>query len=296
MNNREIVDNIRKLWLLQLIVDSGSFREAAIRAKVTQSALSQTVSQLETLTGSVLLRRDRGSVEPTLQCQELLVRVQPVLNAVEQVAHSEHEGAPNTLLNLGAYESFSYRFIPELIRRLQLKSPAIRLKLRVAKSGVLATLVRKGDLSLAVIRELDDMPRLDVIEISNDRIGFWASPTHPVVGLGWDGIPKFEIGTLSPDTDGHPRYHTRLLEAAKLKKMPTFVCDSFESLRAAAQKGVLIAVLPESLASSDGPPLVEIRSPHSKLLGNHKIVLISRPGGDLREKEFITSELKDVVT
>jgi DNA-binding transcriptional LysR family regulator len=294
LNDRDLVDNIRKLWLLGLISDCGSFREAAARAKVTQSALSQTISQLEALTGRVLLRRERGHVEATDHGKELLRRVEPVLAAIARIGQDERELPPIAWMSLGAFESFATAYAPELITRLQLKCPGIRLTMRVARSGALATMVRKGDLCMAVVRELDEMGRLDVMPLATDRLGFWAAAAHPASQLGWDALAECEIGALSPDSDGHPRHYARLVDAAGIKRPPMFVSDSLEALKAAAQQAALVAILPERLAAGSG--LAEIRPPAGgEGLGTHRLCLISRPGCDQRENELLAAEIRETI-
>ena len=59
------VDQIKKLWVLDLIIQSGSLRKAALQAKVSPSAVSQTLSSLERSIGRPLLVRSKGGVTPT---------------------------------------------------------------------------------------------------------------------------------------------------------------------------------------------------------------------------------------
>jgi DNA-binding transcriptional LysR family regulator len=294
VQDHDIVNNIRKLWLLRLVVEAGSFREAASRARVTQSALSQTVAHLETLTGRVLIERQKGHVQLTAHGRELLVRVRPVLDAIDDVSRESSASPAMAWLGFGAYESFAVEFVPELVTRLQVKCPGLRLNLRVSRSGALATLVRRGELCMAVIRELDELGRLDVFEVATDRLGFWAAPQHPAVDQGWAALQEHEIGTLTADADGHPRHLKRLLDAAHLTRRPMFVSDSYMSLLAAAKCGALVSLLPEQLVVASGAPLVEVRPPDPGL-GVHRILLVSRPGCDPRENEFLAAELRDVM-
>jgi DNA-binding transcriptional LysR family regulator len=296
MLDHDIVNNIRKFWLLKTIIEAGSFREAAALARVTQSALSQTVSHLEGLTGRVLLERQKGRVLPTVHGRELLTRVRPILDAIDDVSRASQGSPPMTWLGFGAYDSFAVEFVPELVTRLQVKCPGLRLSLRVSRSGALATLVRKGELCMAVIRELDELGRLDVFEIATDRLGFWAAPSHPAVDQGWAGLPEHEIGTIAADADGHPRYLKRLVDAAALTRRPMFVSDSFASLLAAATCGALVSVLPERMVQASGARLVEIVPPDgATALGAHRVLLISRQGCDPRENEFLAAELREVM-
>ncbi|MGL1664064.1 LysR family transcriptional regulator, partial [Vibrio parahaemolyticus] len=47
MKNDLNVDQIKKLWILDLIIQTGSFKGAAARARISPSAISQSLSALE---------------------------------------------------------------------------------------------------------------------------------------------------------------------------------------------------------------------------------------------------------
>src|SRR5256885_1871058 len=85
-NLPELINQLRKLWVLDLVVSSGSFQEAATHAKITRSAVSQTISQLEKYFARNLLVRGHGSVTPTSHCEELLKKARPLLSSLESLA------------------------------------------------------------------------------------------------------------------------------------------------------------------------------------------------------------------
>lgn len=58
MKNELNVDQIKKLWILDLIIQAGSLKSAAQMAKVTPSAVSQALSSLEKNVGKPLVIRD----------------------------------------------------------------------------------------------------------------------------------------------------------------------------------------------------------------------------------------------
>src|SRR5258708_2656717 len=75
------VDQIKKLWVLDLIIQSGSLRKAALQAKVSPSAISQTLSALERSFGKPLLVRNKGEVTPTQDALSILNVVRPAFDA-----------------------------------------------------------------------------------------------------------------------------------------------------------------------------------------------------------------------
>lgn len=72
-------ENLRDLNAFVAVAAEGSFTRAAARLGVSQSALSQTVRNLEERLGIRLLNRTTRSVSPTEAGDRLLAQVTPAL-------------------------------------------------------------------------------------------------------------------------------------------------------------------------------------------------------------------------
>ena len=76
------------------------------------------------------------------------------------------------------------------------------------------------------------------------------------------------------------------LEVAK----PLILCESFETLRAAAAAGSIVSVLPNRVAKRNDE-LVEILPPRKmKETGEHKLIVVSQLSCDREETDFIAEE------
>jgi len=146
------VDQIKKLWVLDLIIQSGSLKKAALQAKVSPSAISQSLSSLEQSIGKPLLVRDRGSMLPTPDAMSILEVVRPAFAAFERLRDLQQTPAPQmSWLNFGTYESIAIDVLPGLILSLRERMPNLKLGLRVSRTANLLTMVRKGELCSALI-------------------------------------------------------------------------------------------------------------------------------------------------
>lgn len=285
------VDQIKKLWILDLVIQKGSLRKASLHAKVSPSAISQTLSSLEQAFGKPLLIRDRGIVIPTQDALEILEIVRPAFDAFERLRF--YTGAPvpkMSWLNFGTYESIAMDLLPGLIHSLREKLPDLRLGLRISRTSHLLTMVRKGELCSALIAEVDDLHRFYVKDVTEDRLGLYVSKLHPISSHGWSAIQKFGFGSLAPGRDGLPRYFTKYVRQYELTK-PTILSDSFETLRAAASAGSIVAVLPNRVAKRLDD-LIEISPKRSngkeaKESGRHRIYVVSQTNCDRSEADFI---------
>ncbi len=292
------VDQIKKLWVLDLVIQLGSLKKAASAAKVSPSAISQTLTSLENSLGKPLLVREKGSVTATQDALYILQIVRPAFAAFERLKQNNGSPAPKiSWINLGTYESIAIDILPGLIYSIKQKLPNIKLGLRISRTANLLSMLRKGELCAALITEVDNLEKFYVRQVGSDRLGIYISNRHPIKGYGWSGIEKFGLGSLAPGKDGLPRYFTKFMRQFDSMK-PIILSDSFETLRATAAAGAIAAVLPERVAQRQND-LIEI-FPIGKPInsrrekGQHKICVVSTLSCDRVETNFIASEISQL--
>lgn len=285
--NPEQFDQLKKLWILKLVVESGNFQKAATLAKVTRSAISQTVSHLEKEYGKVLFIRERAGVKPSAYCLALLEKVQPVFaSLLELEVYDKREIPRMSWLDIGAYESLAIQIMPRLLKRLEMECPGIRVTVKVNRSAKLATMVRKGELCMAIVIENDLNRGLTTIPLAQDRLGVFASPQVKQP----DRLP---LGSIAPGPDGVPTYYSKFIKSLNNKKV-SFSSESMEALLAASAEGSIAAILPFRVAQRAKNELVEItpKDCRDKKLGTHWICLISQKNCDPSENAFLEAEIK----
>ncbi len=283
------VDQIKKLWILQLVIEEGSFKKASLRAKITPSAVSQTVAALERVFGRPLLVRERNGVVPTSEAMMVLEIVRPAFTAFERLRTFSDVPLPKVAwINFGTYESIAVDVLPGLVKALKVKLPNVRLSLRISRTANLLTMVRKGELCSALITEVENLDRFYVKDVAEDRLGFFVGRHHPILNLGWNSLVNYGYGSLAAGKDGLPRYFSRFLKGAGGLK-PILLSDSFEALRAAGVAGVVPVVLPARVASRNSD-LVEITPPQLVAAGKHRLLIVSQASCDREEIEFVANE------
>ena len=290
------VDQIKKLWVLDLVIQQGSLKKASLHAKVSASAVSQTISSLEKSFGKPLLIRDRGSIEPTSDAIALLEIIRPAFQAFERLRDLNREPVPKiSWMNFGTYESIAIDLLPGLINSLRQKLPNLRLELRISRTPNLLTMVRKGELGSALITEVDELGRFYVKDVTEDRLGLYISRRLSIVDDGWPAIRTLGFGSLAPGKSGLPRYFTKFIKQYDLAK-PAILSDSFETLRAACSAGAIVAILPNRVARRMDDLTELLPKPHSgkiaKETGRHKIYVVSQINCDRVEADFVAVEAK----
>ena len=288
-------EEAKRIWVLKVIVEAGSLKQAAATLKVTPSAISQSLRALEESLGKVLLVRNRGLVEATPEAIAILEKVSPAFAAFEKVFEKENKPMQIGSLSFGTYESLAIDVIPHLLAHLRLKIPKIRLKMTTARTAQLLTQVRKGELCMALIPETDDLDRLYTIDVATDTLGFFAAKELVAQNPGWNLVDKIGLGMISSGQNGFPLYYSRFLRAAKLSSNPVLSSDSIEVIRGSAEAGGVVALLPRSQAEKSKGLLVEIKPPQGVSdNGEHRIVLVSPANCDREESDFLADELRAI--
>jgi DNA-binding transcriptional LysR family regulator len=284
------VDQIKKLWILQLIVEEASFKKAAARAHVTPSAVSQTLTALEQAYGRPLIIRERGVVEPTADALAVLEIVKPAFEAFDRLRGLGQQEAPRiSWINFGTYESIAIDVLPGLVRSFRTKLPQTKLGVRISRTANLLTMVRKGELCSALITETDDLDKFYVKSVGSDRLGLYVGKGTSLEETGFRACEKYGVGSLAAASGGMPRYFTKFMKGlGKVKS--SLVSDSFEALRAVGAAGVAPVVLPHRVASRL-PDLVEVDIPGASFSGEHELLVVSQANCDREEVDFISAEV-----
>src|SRR5688572_24851026 len=123
---------IRQLQYLVALRDYGHFGKAAESCFVTQSTLSASLRELETLVGITLVERTRRVVRFTPLGVRIAEKARRVLREAEELADMAHaESQPLTgELRMGVIPTIAPFLLPAMLPRLRLQFPGLRLFLR----------------------------------------------------------------------------------------------------------------------------------------------------------------------
>jgi len=135
-----------------LIVDHGTFTEAARRAHLSQPALTASIRRLEDQLGARLLHRGPGGATPTAAGQALVPRARAALASVEdgRRAVAEVAGLHAGEVRLGAGATACTYLLPPELARFRRVHPGIRFLLRETTADEALDALANGELDLAI--------------------------------------------------------------------------------------------------------------------------------------------------
>jgi DNA-binding transcriptional LysR family regulator len=135
-----------------LIVDHGTFTEAARRAHLSQPALTASIRRLEDQLGARLLHRGPGGATPTAAGEALVPRARAALASVEdgRRAVAEVAGLHAGEVRLGAGATACTYLLPPALARFRRVHPGIRFLLRETTTDEALDALANGELDVAI--------------------------------------------------------------------------------------------------------------------------------------------------
>lgn len=301
--SRKLYHQIHKIWLLSVLHRLGTFKDAANEARISQSALSQSLTALEEVFGKTLVIRGRGAASLTEDGLKLVEKAQPILSSIDaldlpDLEEKEFKGK----LRLGAYESIAIDLLPGLLLEMRKKHSGLRVDLKTSRSSALVKSVRKGELEMAIVVEASPEQRIDVETLMEDELGLYVSARHGIATEAYSDIQsalkKYGLGTISSGVEGLPPYYKRFLNQLNGSYQVVMSSDSFESIRSLTTTGSIIGLLPGSVANRGGGDLLKVWPDTEGVKisrGRHRICLVSRSNVDPQLKKIVFDQLKTVL-
>jgi LysR family hydrogen peroxide-inducible transcriptional activator len=137
---------LRQLQYLVALQDHGHFGRAAQSCFITQSTLSASLRELETLLGSTLVERSRRVIRFTPLGNRIVAKARLVLRSTEELADmAQAEREPLTGdLRMAVIPTIAPFLLPPLLPRLRAEHPQLRLFLREEPSGAACDSLHRG--------------------------------------------------------------------------------------------------------------------------------------------------------
>lgn len=179
---------------LLLIVEHGTFTEAARRAHLSQPALTASIRRLEEAFGATLLHRGRKGASPTAAGEALLPRARAALAAVDEGRRAVEEVLELRTgeVRMGAGATACTYMLPKEIARFRRTYPGVTYRLRETTTDEAKQAVLEGDLDLAVTSSATgaahDDPAWSMLEDELwrvDRLILVAAPDLPREGASY---------------------------------------------------------------------------------------------------------------
>jgi DNA-binding transcriptional LysR family regulator len=314
---------LRQLEYLDAVVRHGGFVRAAQEVYVTQSALSQQITRLESELGLALLRRGPKGVEPTPAGVEFLAHARAILDEVARARASvtEHLDGTRGVVRVAAtvYDSPG---LPEALVAFHRHHPLVQLALHHGAAAQVLEQVALGTADIAVLAVREGAAKLPaqlaVHTLAEQRLWLVSSVDDPLVrserarggsvpggGVGVgpgveDGAgPEVGVGELRGRPVIMPERGTALRELlvrafadAGFSPLPLFETSDPETIRQLVAAGLGLSVVPAGWLVGDGPPVATLPI----ALPAYRIAMLAATEPRVPARDLLVEHLARVMT
>jgi DNA-binding transcriptional LysR family regulator len=239
-----------------------SFTETASRLYVTQSAISHQIKALEAEIGEPLLLRVGRRVRLTATGEMLFGPIEALLDRLDalETTVKELRSLERGRLRLGASDTASIYFLPELLRRFRAAHPGVEVSISslVSPQVVRKVLEREVDLGIVSLGPLPEC--LDAVPLYRESLVCLAPGGHPfgdrpfvtAADLASEALILLEPGSVTRRRiDEH-------FTAAEARLAPTLELSNFEIIKRYVAAGLGISIAPRVVLGDGAQELLAI--------------------------------------
>ena len=258
--------DLRQLKHFVAVAEEEHFSRAARRSNIVQSALSTSIRTLEQELGTQLFVRTTRKVRLTEAGRVLLVHARIVLDAARDASEAVARvaGLERATLRLGAVPGLpSFIDLAALLATFRERYPGVDVQLSLGNANELIEKIRGGVFDLVVVPLSEPLDGMEAITIACDTLGLVCAPGHRFAirksvrlhELAGQSFVDFEQGWAS-------RHLTdRAFENAGISRQTAFEVSDRDTMLALVQRGLGIALMPNSALRRQSLPVVALTDP-----------------------------------
>ena len=163
---------LKQLQYLVALREHGHFGRAADACYVTQSTLSASLRELETLLGVTLVERTRRVVRFTALGEKISDKAVRILRGAEELAEvARAEGQPlHGELRMGVIPTIAPFLLPAMLPRLRAEWPSLKLYLREEASQAACEALHRGQLDCVLLALPFACGEIDFADLFDDPL------------------------------------------------------------------------------------------------------------------------------
>ena len=245
---------LRQLSYFVAVAEEANFTRAAERLHVAQPAVSAQVRMLERELGQPLFDRSRRVIRLTAAGDAVLPHARAALTAAANARTAVEELAELVRGSVAVGTVTAHDFdMAGLLAQFHRNHPLVDITLSTDDSDALVDGVRAGRLDAAIVSVGPELPDgLDAEVLTDQRIVAAVPPTHPWArrrSVRTTDLGQYPVIAL-PTGTGIRRQFDQVCRANGAVVRVAFEANSPSALADLAERGLGVAVLPESAAAA----------------------------------------------
>lgn len=243
----------RDLEIFVTVADCGKMSEAARRLYITQSSVSQAVSEMEREYGVLLFERLSRGLHLTDVGRECLAYARRVLALQKELDAFLRFSSQSSHIHVGATVTVGTCVISAILLELGRALPEVRADVLVANTHILEEKLLHSQLDIALVEGVIKHPDLVVERVIEDRLVLICAPDHPFAGRRQVPIEALADQPLILREQGSGT-RAQIEEQLLRRRIPMNVvwdCCNSEAIKHAVADGHGISVISQRLVAAE---------------------------------------------
>ncbi len=267
--------NLDQLRAFERIARLGTFHAAARELGLTQPSISQRVRELERTLDAHLFTRRGPKISLTIEGRALLDYAARMLAIEAEVAERFESRDPlKGLLRLGANDSFGLVCLVDLMRRLEMRYPLLKVSVQIENSSVMSRMLNDQAIDIAVVSEPDVEPHVQQVSVGCNELAWFAAAN---LGLHGSDLSPHRLASehvmLIPPPSRLYDTVTGWFAASGVTPSRISTCNNLSVMAIAIAEGAAIGVVPVSVMQRDAVRTTVRRLNVSPPISGHSVAI-----------------------
>lgn len=243
--------NLNQIVAFLVVAEEKSFRSAALRMHLSQSAVSVQVQQLERVLGVLLFHRTTRSVALTREGASLAEVAQRVTTDLAGITTALRDVAQlqKGVVTVVAMPTFAYMLLPHLMSGYAELHPNVEVRLLDFDSPKALDILQQGQADLAVLARTPHMEAFDFVHLFDDELMVLA-PAASSLLEGRSELSIEEVASepwvLSPRGSQTRTLIEQIFASARCTLRVRQECQRPQTLLALVETGLGMTILPRA--------------------------------------------------
>jgi len=241
---------IETLQIFCDLAELRNFSKTAEKHLLSQSAVSQRLSQLELTYKAQLVDRKKRPLELTpaghlfySACKDIIERYEQLrseLNALQKSSSGR--------INVAAIYSIGMHTLPEYVKNFMVKYPNVNVHIEYLSSVQIYEAVLAGEVDIGLVAVPKRDKRLEVYDFADEPLVLVCSPKHPLAGESEIDIHKVQFERfIAFEKDVPTRaWIDSILQRYNVSVRSVMEFDNIETVKRAIEINLGISILPET--------------------------------------------------
>lgn len=237
---------LAQIRAFESIVRLGTFHAASIELRRSQPSVSQRIRELEDVLGTPVFIRRGPRVSLTAEGHALVQYANRLLGTEGEMIERFRTRDPlKGTLRLGLNESFALVCLPELLQRLEMRYPSIKVSVFIGDTGQVSQQLDRQELDIAIVSEPSVGPHVHQEPLGLNRLGWFAGAELGLVAnvLTPEDLCDYHL-IVSPPTAKLHSTVTKWFANVGVSPQRVSTCNSLSATIQTIIHGAAIGLLP----------------------------------------------------